>query len=344
MRVLHLAPLYQPVRDDMEYGSIERVVLLLDKGLTAAGHDVVTIALEDSEVAGSLVTVGRAGGYAEQVGVALELAARPGFDVIQVHRREFFDLGGAVALQRSMPGVQVVATMHGTPGTVRRYYGRYGPFASFVFVSRAQAAGVPEMPGTVIINAVDTESVPFRKVPASPAYLAFLGRVSADKGVADAIGLAQAARLPLRIAGVVLRGDQDYFASTVAPRLGDGQAEFLGPVRDAAKYDLLGGATALVLLPSYEDPCPIVAIEALATGTPVLALARGGLPELVDDGITGLVAENLPGLVARLPALEAIGRGQCRDTAVTRFGRDRLVQEYLAVYRGTSPPSRASEM
>jgi len=113
VRVLHLAPLYQPVRDDMEYGGIERLVLLLDKALSADGHDVVTIAREGSQVAGELVAVGGASGYEEQVRVALEPATRSAFDVIQVHRREFFDLDGAAAVKRDLPGVKVVATLHG---------------------------------------------------------------------------------------------------------------------------------------------------------------------------------------------------------------------------------------
>lgn len=343
MRILQLAPLYQPIRDDMEYGSVERLVLLLDKALSAGGHRVVTIAREGSRAVGELVAIGGSLGYEEQARVALELAARSAFDVIQVHRRDFFDLGGAAAVRRDMPSVRVVATLHGAPGTVRRYYGSYGPLASFVFVSGAQAAGVPELAGTVVLNAVDAASVPFRPVPNSPAYLAFVGRISAEKGVTEAIGLAREAGLPLRIAGVVLNGDREYFASKVTPLLRAGQAEFLGPVRDTAKYELLGGATALVLLPGYEDPCPVVAIEALATGTPVLALARGGLPELVRDGVTGLVAGDVTGLLGRLPELAAISRNRCREIAMTLFGGERLAREYAAVYRGTSAPSRASD-
>jgi glycosyltransferase involved in cell wall biosynthesis len=343
LRILHLAPLYQPIRDDMEYGSIERLVLLLDKGFSAAGHDVATIAREGSEVDGGLVPVSGASGYAEQVDLALEIAADSALDVIQVHRREFFDLGGAAVARREWPQAGVVATLHGAPGTVRRYYGGYGPLASFVFVSKAQAAGVPELPGTVILNGVDTVSVPFRRVAASPAYLSFLGRISGEKGVAEAIGLARQAGLPLKIAGVVQDGDRQYFESAVVPHLRAGHAEFLGPMRDAAKYELLGGSTALVLLPNYEDPCPVVALEALATGTPVLALARGGLPELVTDGVTGLIADDLPGLLDKLPGLGGISRGQCRAAAVARFGADRLARDYAALYRGMSQPSSASD-
>lgn len=330
VRVLQLAPLYQPVRGDMEYGSIERLVLLLDKALTAGGHEVVTIAREGSQVTGGLVGVGGASGYEEQARVAVELAG--GFDVIQVHRREFFASGGAALVKRDLPGTMVVATLHGAPGAVSRHYERYGALASFVFVSRAQAAGVPGLAGTVVRNAVDTASVPFSRVPASPAYLAFVGRVSGEKGVAEAVGLARAAGLPLRIAGVVLPGDREYFASAVAPLLRAGQAEFLGPVRDGAKYVLLGGATALVLLPGYDDPCPITAIEALAAGTPVLALARGGLPELVDDGVTGLVADSVPELAGRLAELAGLSRLRCRETVVARFDGRRLARDYLAVY------------
>ena len=342
LKILHLAPLYQPIRGDMEYGSIERLVLLLDAGLSAAGHLVVTIARKGSQVAGELVPLDEACGYADQVKLACDLTACSDIDVVQVHRREFFELGGAAALKRDRLRVRVVATLHGAPDRVRRYYSSYAGLASFVFVSAAQAAGVPELAGTVIHNAVDLAAVPFSPVPAQPPYLSFLGRVSSDKGVTEAVALARRAGLPLRIAGVVQERDRGYFESAVLPHLRAGHAEFLGPVRDAAKFELLGGSSALVLLPDHPDPCPVVALEALATGTPVLALGRGGLPELVADGVTGLLARDVPGLVCKLPALGGISRAACRAAAAGRFGAGRLVGDYLAVYRGTSQPFRAS--
>ena len=313
----------------MEYGGIERVVLMLDRVLTEAGHEVVTIALEGSWLAGGLVT---AAGHEEQVRVALVLA--PGFDVVQVHRREFLSLGAASVVRRDFPGTRVVATLHGAPGPVSRHYGAYGGLASFVFVSRAQASGVPGLAGTVVLNAVATGAVPFSPAPASPPYLAFLGRISPDKGVAEAVGLAGAAGMPLRIAGVVLDHDRAYFEDVVSPLLRAGQAELAGPVRDGAKWGLLGGAAGMVLLPNYEDPCPVAAIESLAAGTPVLTLARGGLPELVDDGVTGLVAADVPALAARAGELAGLSRRECRAAAAARFDEGRLARDYLAVYQG----------
>jgi hypothetical protein len=210
MRVLQLAPLYQPIRGDMEYGSVERLVLLLDQGISAAGHRVVTIAREGSQLDGEMVPVARASGYEEQARLALEIVTGSAFDVIQVHRREFFEQGAASMLRRDRPEVKVVATLRGTPGKIRRYYTGYGPLASFVFVSRAQAAGTPGFPGTVIHNAVDVASVPFRPGPAQPSYLSFLGHVSAEKGVAEAITLARWARFPLKIGGIVQERDRQF--------------------------------------------------------------------------------------------------------------------------------------
>lgn len=175
-------------------------------------------------------------------------------------------------------------------------------------MSKAQAAGTPGFPGTVIHNAVDVASVPFQPGPAQPPYLSFLGRVSVEKGIAEAITLARWAGFPPKIGGIVQEHDRQYFESVVVPRLREGHAEFLDPMRDAAKYELLGGSTALVLLPNYADPCPVVALEALATGTPVVALARSGLPELVADGVTGLVADDLQSLLHKLPGLGQISR------------------------------------
>jgi glycosyltransferase involved in cell wall biosynthesis len=341
LRVLQLAPLFEPLRRDVKYGGIERVVMSLAAGLSADGHHSTTLALKGSEVSGELVPVGSVSDYAQQLQLAVEAAAAAPFDVVQVHRREFFEGDGPRRIKVLRPDARIVATLHGPPARVGRYYEPYTADAHFVFVSAAQAGGLPQLPGTVVRNAVDVGSIPFRSAPTGPAYLSYLGRVCEEKGVAAAIDLAGHLRLPLKIAGVVHPGDRAYFDEVVVPRLRPGLVEFLGPMDDSQKYELIGGSTAVALLPAYEDPCPLVAIEALATGTPVIGLARGGLPELVADGVTGLLAGDLPGLLGKVPGLVGLSRQQCRDVAAREFDMPRLVRDYVGVYRGTSAPSRA---
>jgi glycosyltransferase involved in cell wall biosynthesis len=340
MRVLQLAPLYQPLRRDMTYGSIERLVMLLDGALTAAGHESIVVALNGSRVSGELISVSSDAGYVGQVRRAVDLAGA--VDVIQVHRREFFDLGAADWIGLRFPAVRVVATLHGPPGRIRDCYARHASKAHFVFVSQAQARGLPELAGTVVRNAIDVVGVPFRESPALPAFVSFVGRVCDEKGVADAIDLAAARGWHLKIAGLVQETDRTYFETAVAPRLVPDKVEFVGPVNDEAKYRLVGGSSALILLPKYEDPCPLVVMEALATGTPVLGLARGGLPELITDGVTGLIASDVQSLLGKVAAHATWDRRACRVAAEQQFDVSRMVGEYERVYRGISAPSSAS--
>jgi glycosyltransferase involved in cell wall biosynthesis len=343
LTVVQLAPLFDPLRDDVSYGSIERMARCLDVGLVNLQHRSIMLALEGSQAAGELLAVGRPHDYVEQARVAVQVAISEEADVIQTHRREFFELGEARRLLRLRPQIKIVSTLHGPPGKILKYYSRHDAVAHFIFVSKAQASGLPGLSGSVIHNAVDVESVPFREAASKPGYLVFLGRVCAEKGVTAAIELARRAELPLKIAGVVMPGDQMFFETAIAPELCPGRVEYLGPVNDAEKYELLGQSTALVLLPEYEDPCPLVAIEALAAGVPVLALARGGLAELVDDRVTGLIAPDIAGLCGKLADLAAIDRRRCRFVAAEKFDARRMVGEYLAVYLGTRQPWSASD-
>jgi len=324
----------------MAYGSIERLVMLLDRALVANGHESVVLGLGGSRVAGDLEMVRDRAGYVAQVQRAVELA--DSVDVIHVHRREIFDLGAADWIRARLPRVKIVATLHGAPDRVRAYYADHRVAGHFVFVSRAQARGLPELSGTVVRNAIAVGDVPFGKRAICPAFVSFVGRIGDEKGVAEAIDVAAALGLPLKIGGVVQDQDQSYFETMIRPRLMQGVVDLVGPVDDDAKYALLGASTALMLLPKYEDPCPLVVIEALAAGTPVLGLARGGLPELVTDGVTGLLAADVDALVSKASRLSGMDRQACRRTAEARFDVQRMLGEYLRVYRGTSAPPSAS--
>lgn len=342
MKVLQLAPLFQPLGSEMTYGSIERLVMLLGAGLTSAGYETIHLALQGSHVLGELVPIGSAS-YETQVGLALEMAEHRSIDVIHVHRREFFEMGGPARIRMLGRPIRIVATLHGPPERLRRLYVRHADKAHFVFVSAAQASGLPELWGTVIRNAIDVSAVPFHADPAQPPYLCHFGRVGRAKGTAEAIELSARTALPLKIAGVVQPGDREYFEVAVRPRLAPGRVEFLGPLGDHAKYALIGASSALALLPTYDDPCPLVVIEALACGTPVVGLSRGGLAELVRDGVTGLLAADISSLARKLSALGKISRTRCREVAAAEFDVTRLTEDYLEVYRGSKRPSSARE-
>jgi glycosyltransferase involved in cell wall biosynthesis len=162
-------------------------------------------------------------------------------------------------------------------------------------------------------------------------YLAFLGRISPEKGVDTAIAVARATGLLLRIAAKVDRVDVAYFEETIRPLLGQG-VEFLGEIGGADKAGFLGGARALLFPIDWPEPFGLVMIEALACGTPVIARCRGSVPEVLDDGVTGFVCEDEEAMIAAVRRLDAIDREVCRRVFERRFTDERMVRDYERIY------------
>jgi glycosyltransferase involved in cell wall biosynthesis len=183
----------------------------------------------------------------------------------------------------------------------------------------------------VIHHGIDVDRIPVGK--GDGGYLVFLGRVSPSKGICEAIDLANRTGLPLRIAAKAREPEERrYFEARVRPELG-GNIEWLGEVGGRDKYELLGGAIALVNPIQWAEPFGLVMIEALAAGTPVVSLARGAAPEIVDHGCTGYLGSSLSELVAGIEAIGRIDRVACRRAAETRFSSARMVGEHLDLFR-----------
>jgi len=163
-------------------------------------------------------------------------------------------------------------------------------------------------------------------------YLAFLGRASPEKGLDRAIEIARRAGAALRIAAKVDPVDEPYFRSRIVPLLG-GRIEFIGELGERDKPAFLGNATALLFPIDWPEPFGLAMIEAMSCGTPVLAWPRGAVPEIVEDGVTGCIADSVEAAVAKLPALAALDRAQVRRRFEARFLASRMAHEYLAVYR-----------
>jgi glycosyltransferase involved in cell wall biosynthesis len=162
-------------------------------------------------------------------------------------------------------------------------------------------------------------------------YLLFLGRIHPDKGTHLAIEVAKKARLPLIIAGII--GDETYFREAVQPHVDGAKVSYLGPVGPAARDRLLGGARALLHLISYAEPFGLPVIEALATGTPVIATPLGSMPELLRHGSTGFLVSDVKAAVAAVAKVRELDRGLCRQEVLNRFGADRMVDDYLALFQ-----------
>jgi glycosyltransferase involved in cell wall biosynthesis len=165
------------------------------------------------------------------------------------------------------------------------------------------------------------------------SYLAFLGRTSPEKGIEDAIEIARQAEMPLRVAAKVDDVDAEYFSQHVEPLLArGGEVEFVGEISDAQKDEFLGGAAATLFPIDWPEPFGLVMIESAARGTPVLAFRSGSVPEVIEDGVTGLIVDDVAQAVAAMPRLLALPRDRVRAGVEHRFGVDRMARDYLAVY------------
>jgi glycosyltransferase involved in cell wall biosynthesis len=171
---------------------------------------------------------------------------------------------------------------------------------------------------------------PFYPKPGS--YLAFLGRIAPEKRPDHAIEIARRVGMPLRMAAKVDDANREYFQTVIAPLLKDPLVEYIGEISDAEKSLFLGNAAAVLCPYDWPEPFGLVLIEALACGTPVFAYQRGSIPEIIEDGITGFICENLDEMVSAMSRLPRIQRQHCRQAFEARFAVTRMVKDYVALY------------
>jgi glycosyltransferase involved in cell wall biosynthesis len=163
-------------------------------------------------------------------------------------------------------------------------------------------------------------------------YLAFLGRISPEKGVDRAIAIAHSVGLPLQIAAKVDRADAPYYKAQIEPLLSDPLIEFVGELGETDKSAFLGDAVALLFPIDWPEPFGLVLIEAIANGTPVIAFGRGSVPEVIEDGLTGFIVESIDAAVAAVPRARQLDRRQIRRRFEERFTAERMARDYLRLY------------
>ena len=161
--------------------------------------------------------------------------------------------------------------------------------------------------------------------------MAFFGRIHPDKGVVAAIDAALEAGIPLRIAGIIQ--DEAYFEQEIRPRLDGERVQYVGPVLAEDRSSFLGGAVALLHLIDFDEPFGLSVVEAMACGTPVIAFDRGSMPEIIIEGTTGSLVPDVASAAAAIMRVGQFDRRRIREVAVQRFSSDRMVDEYVAVYR-----------
>jgi glycosyltransferase involved in cell wall biosynthesis len=169
--------------------------------------------------------------------------------------------------------------------------------------------------------------------PGRGRYLAFMGRISREKGVDRAIEIARRVGMDIRVAAKVDNLDRDYFETTISPLLRESGTEYVGEIGDGEKGEFLGNAMALLFPIDWPEPFGMVMIEAMACGTPVIAYRAGSVPEVVDDGVTGYVVEDLEQAVRAVEQASTLSRKRCRERFEERFSAARMTRDYLTIYR-----------
>ncbi|WP_115790415.1 glycosyltransferase family 4 protein [Arthrobacter silvisoli] len=325
------------------YGGTERVVDTLARGFAESGHEVMLAASSDSRCPVRLVPGMRTSDPRELGFTLSELShvvrAYEGLrDVDIIHDHTL-----AGPLCRCGPsGVPVVTTIHGplTP-SAKDVYRAIGRTASIISISRDQASRVPGLPVRAVIHhGIDLSSVPVGT--GQGGYVCFVGRMSPDKGVLEAIRIARQAGVPLRIATKIREPEEiQYFEEVIKPILGPNE-DVTGEVDNAEKYHLMGEALAFLNPIQWSEPFGLVMIEALATGTPVLGTPFGSAPEIVSDGITGYLAST-DKLAAMIPAAADLSRAQCRARVEQHFSAERMVADHLRLFANLIEEQRGAE-
>jgi len=335
MKIAQIAPLYEscPPR---AYGGTERVVFYLTEELVRLGHEVTLFASGDSQTTAKLVpgceAALRLDGRVKDPLVyhmtMLDRVRRQAdqFDILHFHTDYLHFPFFAEQWDRTL------TTMHGRLDLADlAVMMRAFPQLPLVSISAAQQSPMPwaNWYGT-IHHGLPCEL--HRLGEGNGGYLAFLGRVSPEKGVDRAIAIARRVGLPLQIAAKVDPVDRAYYEAQIEPLLSDPLIEFVGELGESDKSAFLGDAAALLFPIDWPEPFGLVLIEAMANGTPVIAFGRGSVPEIIEDGLTGFIVESVDAAAAAVPRAWELNRQQIRLRFEQRFTAERMASDYLRVY------------
>lgn len=335
LRIAQIAPVARPVSAASD-SSIELIVALLCDELTARGHQVTLFATGESRTRARLHATYARGYHAdhrlwdgwelhEVLNAAAAFERERELDVIHSHSYAY-----ALPFAR-LTSAPTLHTYHINPPADVREAFRRCPQARPGAVSEYHRGKFRDLPRVEMVhNGVDTDGFPARTDGRRGEHLLFLGHLIPRKGPVEAIHAARRAGMRLVMAG---RGGGDYFEREVAPLIDGRQVEHVGPVGRQERDALLAGAAALVFPSAFQEPFGLVLAEAMACGTPVAALARCAVGEIVTPGVTGFLAESADGLAACIARAVELDRARVRAEAVRRFDHRRMVDGYEAVYR-----------
>jgi glycosyltransferase involved in cell wall biosynthesis len=336
MRIAQVSPLYESV-PPQQYGGTERVVSYLTEELVRQGHEVTLFASGDSITSAKLVSC-----------CPRSLRTDPGCDDPMVHHYLMLEKVFSLALEFELMhfhidylhfplsrwrGLTQLSTLHGRldiPDLVLLY----GEFHEMPLVSISDAQRRP-IPSAVwlgtVYHGLPKDLFSFHEAPGN--YLAFLGRISPEKRVDRAIEIAKRTGMPLKIAAKIDKVDQEYFEAVIKPLLDHRLVEFVGEIGGREKEEFLGNAYAVLFPIDWPEPFGLVMIEAMACGTPVIAWRHGSVPEVMEDGVTGFIVEQLDEAVQAIERLASFDRRQCRRVFEKRFTADRMAGDYVNIYQ-----------
>jgi glycosyltransferase involved in cell wall biosynthesis len=337
MRIAQVAPLWERVPPPA-YGGIELVVGLLTDELVKRGHEVTLFASGDSITSANLVsvhpralrldhTVKDASIY-ELLNLALVYDQSEEFDIIHSHA------GHTPLTYTKLVKTPTVHTLHGifTPDNEKIFkYANQQPYVSISDAQREPKLGLNYV--ATVYNGIDVSSYEFYPQPVDPPYLAFVGRISPEKGLHLAIEIAKKVGLPLKIAGKVDRVDVEYFEQEIKPHIDGEQIQYLGEANHVQKNTIMGAAYATLFPITWREPFGLVMIESMAAGTPVIAMRMGSTPEVIADHETGFLCKNTQECIQAVNKVDRLNRYACRRYVETHFSVEQMTDAYEAVYQ-----------
>jgi len=337
MRIAQVAPLWERVPPPA-YGGIELVVGLLTDELVRRGHEVTLFASGDSISLAKLESVHhqalrldsnvREYGIYEMLQMSRVYEQASEFDIIHSHM-------GCVALPYgNLVKTPTVHTLHGifTPDNEKMFtHARRQPYVSISDAQREPRLNLNCV--ATVYNGIDLTTYDFYPEAQDPPYLAFLGRISPEKGTHLAIEIAKRSGWRLKMAGKVDVVDVDYYEQQIKPHIDGKQIEYLGETDHEQKSALIGGAVATLFPITWREPFGLVMIESMAAGTPVIAMALGSTTEVIAHGKTGFLCNNVDEFVEAIDQVAQLNRNDCREHVSKHFSVQKMTAGYEAVYQ-----------
>lgn len=349
MKIAQIAPIGESV-PPKKYGGTERVVHALTEGLVALGHDVTLFASGDSQTSAKLVSSAQKSlreaqssnpygvDYLTMLNIGTAYKQQHKFDLIHDHN-EYFSLPTAI-----LATTPVVMTLHSAVNMETRrllegLHNHNNPH--FVTISKAQMAPFPHANyvGNVY-HGLEMQHYPFSRD--HDGYLLFVGRIHPEKGVENAIEVAEFLNLPLVIAAKLDPPFKPYFKEKVEPHLNN-KIQYVGEVDEDARNKLMSSAMCLLHPVMWREPFGLTLIEAMACGAPVIAFRRGSIPEIVQQGKTGFIVEDAPEMAEFVKKVDKIDRRYCRKYALANFNADLMTKNYETIYKAVLQERKAQE-